>query len=68
LLQKPKLILVNGKPQIHSAPALTFQQQREQALALAQENRELAVVNDHKLSSLSFMKRQPAEKWRPEET
>ena len=61
-------MLVNGKPQIQAAPMLTFQQQREHALALANENREIALVNNHKLSSLSFMKRQPAEKWKPEET
>ncbi|CDW72041.1 myb domain-containing protein [Stylonychia lemnae] len=43
---------------------------RENAIALANENREITVVNstNNKLSSLSFMKRQPAEKWKPEET
>jgi hypothetical protein len=43
---------------------------RENALALANENREITVVNssNYKLSSVSFMKRQPAEKWKPEET
>jgi hypothetical protein len=34
------------------------------------EGREIMVVNsnNNKLSSLSFMKRQPSEKWKPHET
>eukprot|EP00347_Sterkiella_histriomuscorum_P011109 403373722 len=69
IISRPKIIIINGKPQIQ-APLLNFQQQRENAIALANENREITVVNssNNKLSSLSFMKRQPAEKWKPEET
>ena len=63
MIQKPRLVIVNGKPVIQNPTPVSG------AMQLANDsNREITVLGNNNTTSLSFMKRQPAEKWKVEET